>query len=149
MPYFTLIAGNVPAPQVAVFKMPYFFFLAGNVPAPQILGALFDRSCIVWQESCGETGSCWIYDSDELAWALSWVTFLVSAGCGLCILLGLILYRPPPEDVINEVEVKKEEKDDISEAEVKKEEEKDGVLVMGTDNLGYDTVSDENMCTKL
>lgn len=38
--------------------------LLGFLPNPIIYGALIDSSCLVWESSCGHTGSCWVYDVD-------------------------------------------------------------------------------------
>ena len=48
----------------------------GTVPGPIIFGAIFDSTCILWQENKGsEQGSCWIYDNGSLAFKL-FFTFL-------------------------------------------------------------------------
>ena len=39
--------------------------LLGFLPNPLIYGTLIDSSCLVWETSCGETGSCWIYDTTQ------------------------------------------------------------------------------------
>ena len=72
----------------------------GHVPAPFIFAAIFDSACYVWQENCGETGSCWIYDSSALSWGMSWVV-VVSAGVNIvCAVLSLFLYKDPPAEAI-------------------------------------------------
>lgn len=35
--------------------------------APMIFGTLIDDSCILWQESCSETGACLVYDNSSLS----------------------------------------------------------------------------------
>lgn len=42
--------------------------LLGTVPGPLIFGALFDASCLSWQEECGQRGNCWIYDRSRLSY---------------------------------------------------------------------------------
>ncbi len=39
--------------------------LFGFLPNPIIYGSLIDSSCLVWETSCGEKGSCWVYNTDE------------------------------------------------------------------------------------
>ena len=39
----------------------------GTIPAPLIFGAVFDASCILWQDTCGVRGSCFFYDKQQLA----------------------------------------------------------------------------------
>ena len=47
---------------------PTMYFSSGTVPIPLIFAAFFDNSCLVWQEACGQVGSCWIYDSEGNPW---------------------------------------------------------------------------------
>ncbi|XP_054922161.2 solute carrier organic anion transporter family member 74D-like [Dermacentor andersoni] len=41
------------------------------LPYPAIYGALTDFSCAVWEEKCGETGVCWIYDLDKMRYLIT------------------------------------------------------------------------------
>ena len=52
------------------------FRVLGGIPGPIIVGALFDASCLYWQEECGDRGNCWVYDNNNL----SLRTFGVSLG---------------------------------------------------------------------
>ena len=36
------------------------------LPSPMIFGAIIDNTCILWQEECGETTNCLLYDTDRL-----------------------------------------------------------------------------------
>lgn len=36
------------------------------MPYPIIFGAITDSTCKVWEEKCGTTGNCWLYDVDKL-----------------------------------------------------------------------------------
>ncbi|KAL1419713.1 hypothetical protein MTO96_024982 [Rhipicephalus appendiculatus] len=52
------------------------------IPYPLIYGALTDASCIVWEDRCGERGSCWLYDLKKLRFLIHGVTMaLLFAGC--------------------------------------------------------------------
>lgn len=52
------------------------------IPYPLIYGALTDASCIVWEDRCGEHGSCWLYDLKKLRFLIHGVTMaLLLAGC--------------------------------------------------------------------
>lgn len=42
-----------------------FISLFAFIPAPIIMGAIIDSACVVWETMCGETGNCWLYDSDH------------------------------------------------------------------------------------
>jgi len=50
------------------------FRLLGNIPGPIIVGALFDSSCLYWQEECGNRGNCWVYDNNHLSLGMFGVT---------------------------------------------------------------------------
>ena len=41
------------------------------LPAPIIFGALYDSSCTIWGEKCGETLNCLVYDTDKLRTGLA------------------------------------------------------------------------------
>ena len=40
------------------------------IPYPLIFGAVVDSTCLVWEEKCGKTGNCWIYDQDKFRYYL-------------------------------------------------------------------------------
>jgi hypothetical protein len=37
----------------------------GSIPYPLIFGAIADSACLIWEESCGGKGNCWLYDSEK------------------------------------------------------------------------------------
>lgn len=52
------------------------------IPYPLIYGALTDASCIVWEDRCGDRGSCWLYDLQKLRYLIHGVTTaLILIGC--------------------------------------------------------------------
>ncbi|XP_057381266.1 solute carrier organic anion transporter family member 74D-like isoform X1 [Daphnia carinata] len=48
--------------------------LLGFLPNPIIYGSLIDSSCLAWEASCGERGSCWVYNTDEFRYKLHGLT---------------------------------------------------------------------------
>lgn len=40
------------------------------IPYPLIFGAVADSACIVWEESCGKNGNCWLYHPDKFRYYL-------------------------------------------------------------------------------
>jgi len=40
--------------------------LFAALPSPVIFGAIIDNTCILWQQECGETTNCLMYDADQL-----------------------------------------------------------------------------------
>ena len=68
----------------------------GSAPGPIVVGAVIDSSCLVWQQVCGETGSCWIYDNELFA---TKIVILGIVGCGVASIayaIAVFLYVPPP-----------------------------------------------------
>ncbi|KDR21873.1 solute carrier organic anion transporter family member 4C1-like isoform X2 [Zootermopsis nevadensis] len=41
------------------------------IPGPIVYGVLLDSACIVWGQTCGETGNCWLYDGQRLGFLLN------------------------------------------------------------------------------
>lgn len=70
--------------------------VAGNVLGPLILGTVFDMSCALWQEDCGQRGSCWVYDGRTLALGFLFLGLCVKVISSISYLLAIFLYRPPP-----------------------------------------------------
>ncbi|XP_015911107.1 solute carrier organic anion transporter family member 74D isoform X3 [Parasteatoda tepidariorum] len=53
------------------------------IPYPLIYGALTDSACLVWEESCSQTGNCWLYDSDKFRYYLHGMSMLLIS-IGIC-----------------------------------------------------------------
>lgn len=75
----------------------YYLFFLGTTPGPIFLGAIIDSSCDVWQDTCGQKGSCWIYRKLELgtrimAW---WIALKI---LGLIFLLLAAKFYKHPKD---------------------------------------------------
>lgn len=43
------------------------FFLAGGIPGPIAFGSVIDLSCLMWQDKCGEQGSCYLYHNSAMS----------------------------------------------------------------------------------
>lgn len=35
------------------------------IPGPLVYGIITDAACLIWEESCGRRGNCWVYDSTK------------------------------------------------------------------------------------
>uniref|UniRef100_A0A1B6HKW4 Solute carrier organic anion transporter family member n=1 Tax=Homalodisca liturata TaxID=320908 RepID=A0A1B6HKW4_9HEMI len=46
------------------------------IPGPILFGAMIDSTCLVWDETCGRRGNCWLYNKDNLRLILN-----VTAAC--------------------------------------------------------------------
>ncbi|XP_072176178.1 solute carrier organic anion transporter family member 4C1-like [Diadema setosum] len=68
--------------------------LLGAIPGPIIFGAVIDGACLVWQQTCGTRGSCWIYDTRSLALRLAAITLVSRIFSCLCNILAMVLYKP-------------------------------------------------------
>ncbi|XP_006819770.1 solute carrier organic anion transporter family member 4A1-like [Saccoglossus kowalevskii] len=71
----------------------------GTIPGPLIVGVVVDSSCLIWQEVCDDTGSCWIYDNYMFGMKFFVLGFIAFAICTLLLGISIIVYKlPPPED---------------------------------------------------
>lgn len=67
----------------------------GLIPLPIILGQVLDSSCLVWEEVCGECGSCKIYDNASMAKYMTILFAIPKAFSIICLILALFTYKPP------------------------------------------------------
>ena len=47
-----------------------FLRVFGSIPGPILFGVIIDLTCLLWQTrqcDAGSSGSCWIYDSTNMA----------------------------------------------------------------------------------
>ena len=42
-------------------------FLTGGIPGPIAFGSVIDISCLLWQDQCGEQGSCYLYQNSAMS----------------------------------------------------------------------------------
>jgi hypothetical protein len=70
----------------------------GNVPGAIAIGAIFDTACLVMQEKCDGTGSCWIYDTQFISEGIFWACVIVKSISTLGFILSLLLYKAPPHE---------------------------------------------------
>ncbi|XP_075211114.1 solute carrier organic anion transporter family member 74D-like [Lycorma delicatula] len=102
--------------------------LISFIPGPIIYGIILDSVCLVWGQTCGKQGNCWLYDGKRLRFNLNVTasTFLLIAAfldLGVCYYAkGLKLY----DDDIN----KKKGQKEIQPGEKKADEELDELLVL-------------------
>ncbi|KAG7248993.1 hypothetical protein CRUP_021298, partial [Coryphaenoides rupestris] len=62
----------------------------GSIPGPIAFGSVIDLSCMLWQDKCGEQGSCYLYHNTAMS------RYTLALGI-IFFLLASILYQPPPE----------------------------------------------------
>ena len=77
--------------------------ITGQLISQLLFGVIFDHACQVWQDQCGEQGSCWIYDSKFLATGMLYLCIITKILTCLSFLGAFCIYKPPPtngEDLI-------------------------------------------------
>lgn len=47
----------------------------GSIPYPLIFGAIADSACLIWEQSCGGKGNCWLYDAHKFRYYLHGAAF--------------------------------------------------------------------------
>ncbi|KAF6038322.1 SLCO4C1 [Bugula neritina] len=70
----------------------------GTIPGPLVFGYILDQVCIVWQEKCGSTGSCWVYNSDLMGQHFFIMGVCVKAVTLTLLTIAYCLYKPPATD---------------------------------------------------
>uniref|UniRef100_A0A3Q1FD73 Solute carrier organic anion transporter family, member 4A1 n=1 Tax=Acanthochromis polyacanthus TaxID=80966 RepID=A0A3Q1FD73_9TELE len=99
----------------------------GTIPGPIAFGAMIDISCLLWQDKCGEQGSCYLYQNSDMSRYILITAIIYKVALGaIFFLLASILYKPPPESPQNSCESSDQGK--MSELPIKDPPE-DGVIV--------------------
>ncbi|XP_077990231.1 solute carrier organic anion transporter family member 4C1-like [Glandiceps talaboti] len=68
----------------------------GMIPGPIIVGAAIDSTCILWGESCGEVGACWVYDTFQFGLRFFVLSSVYMIATLVFLTLAMIVYKPPP-----------------------------------------------------
>ncbi|KAK8733345.1 hypothetical protein OTU49_006596, partial [Cherax quadricarinatus] len=50
---------------LALGTLNVFLSVFAFIPAPIMMGAIIDSACLVWDNKCGRSGNCWLYDTDK------------------------------------------------------------------------------------
>lgn len=48
-------------------KVPPLSLPTGGIPGPIAFGSMIDQSCLLWQDQCGEQGSCYVYQNSAMS----------------------------------------------------------------------------------
>ncbi|XP_064420624.1 solute carrier organic anion transporter family member 4A1 [Latimeria chalumnae] len=68
----------------------------GGIPGPIAFGSVIDISCLLWQDQCGDQGSCYLYQNSAMSW-YTLIAGLVYKALGLMFFFSAwLLYKPPP-----------------------------------------------------
>jgi len=81
--------------------------LMGSIPGPLLFGYVFDQACELWEQDCGEKGSCLLYDHEKLSFALLGTMIITKMIYLLCLSASAwISYRDLEDTSIHIVTVK-------------------------------------------
>ena len=70
-------------------------FISGWLPGPILFGAVFDNACLLWQDKCGERGSCSYYDVDRIGLHVFILMISIKVVSLLFLTWVWLLYKPP------------------------------------------------------
>ncbi|KAM9751793.1 LOW QUALITY PROTEIN: solute carrier organic anion transporter family member 4A1 [Menidia menidia] len=68
----------------------------GGIPGPIAFGSVIDISCLLWQDQCGEQGSCYLYHNSAMSQYTLVAGIIYKVLGTIFFLLASILYQPPP-----------------------------------------------------
>jgi hypothetical protein len=107
--------------------------LIAFIPYPLIFGTITDMACMVWKESCGKTGNCWVYDIEKFRYYLHLGSFAF-------LMIGT-LFNIPIIFYANRIK-------NMFEDEEENENESNSSQEMGKINKAFDDSvgSDKNIC---
>ncbi|XP_069675274.1 solute carrier organic anion transporter family member 74D-like isoform X2 [Periplaneta americana] len=82
------------------------------IPGPVVFGVLLDSACLVWGQTCGESGNCWLYNGQKLG-------YLVNFTATGCLIIGTMLdmgvwYYVKDLQIYDEKEEKKKKTEETS-----------------------------------
>nr|XP_060627962.1 solute carrier organic anion transporter family member 4A1 [Anolis sagrei ordinatus] len=72
----------------------------GGIPGPIAFGSMIDKSCLLWQNQCGEQGSCFVYQNFAMSRYTLTAGLIYKVMGSLFFLLACLLYKPPPPESI-------------------------------------------------
>uniref|UniRef100_A0A3Q3IDE3 Solute carrier organic anion transporter family member n=1 Tax=Monopterus albus TaxID=43700 RepID=A0A3Q3IDE3_MONAL len=100
----------------------------GGIPGPIAFGSVIDISCLLWQDRCGEQGSCYLYHNSTMSQYTLVAGIIYKVLGAVFFLLATVLYQPPPESPQSSCESTDQGAGDVSDLPVKDLPE-DGVIV--------------------
>ncbi|CAB3383925.1 Hypothetical predicted protein [Cloeon dipterum] len=56
---------------VAIGLSEFLLCICSFIPGPIFFGYLIDMSCLVWGQTCGKPGNCWLYDVQKLRYLVN------------------------------------------------------------------------------
>ncbi|MEQ2258093.1 Solute carrier organic anion transporter member 4A1 [Xenotaenia resolanae] len=100
----------------------------GSVPGPIAFGSVIDISCILWQDQCGDQGSCYIYHNSAMSQYTLAAGIIFKLLGTIFFLVASVLYQPPPESRQSSCETTDQGTEHMSDLPIKDLPD-DGVIV--------------------
>ncbi|XP_076024060.1 solute carrier organic anion transporter family member 4A1 [Genypterus blacodes] len=69
----------------------------GGIPGPIAFGSVIDISCLMWQDKCGDQGSCYLYQNSAMSRYILMAGIIYKVLGSIFFLLASVMYQPPPE----------------------------------------------------
>ncbi|XP_033100136.1 solute carrier organic anion transporter family member 4A1-like [Anneissia japonica] len=66
-----------------------------NVPGPILYGAIIDSQCLLWEEQCDGSKTCWLYDNKRFSHLTLAIMILLKLISLAFFSLALFIYKPP------------------------------------------------------
>lgn len=67
----------------------------GSIPGPITFGSVIDNSCMLWQDQCGEQGSCYLYENSTMGVYTLTVGVIYKVLGSFFFFMALMLYKGP------------------------------------------------------
>uniref|UniRef100_A0A667ZHL6 Solute carrier organic anion transporter family member n=1 Tax=Myripristis murdjan TaxID=586833 RepID=A0A667ZHL6_9TELE len=100
----------------------------GGIPGPIAFGSVIDISCLLWQDQCGEQGSCYLYQNSAMSQYTLIAGIIYKVLGTVFFMLASIMYQPPPESPQSSCESTDHGAADLGDLPVK-DLPQDGVIV--------------------
>ncbi|XP_029012840.1 solute carrier organic anion transporter family member 4A1 [Betta splendens] len=69
----------------------------GGIPGPIAFGSVIDISCLLWQDQCGDQGSCYLYQNSAMSQYTLVAGIIYKVLGTVFFLIASVLYQPPPQ----------------------------------------------------
>eukprot|EP00057_Strongylocentrotus_purpuratus_P030692 XP_782456.3 PREDICTED: solute carrier organic anion transporter family member 4C1 [Strongylocentrotus purpuratus] len=77
----------------------------GSIPGPILFGFIIDSTCLQWQQTCSNQGSCWLYHNESFAWRIVIMSCALKVVCGFFYAMAWLSYKPRTQSQTNEKDI--------------------------------------------
>lgn len=82
--------------------------IVGSIPAPIFFGALIDKTCLLWQDSCHSKGTCLFYNNASMGHYLLLMAILGKGLSFFFFFLALTFYHGPQKPTLTSTAIPSE-----------------------------------------